>query len=659
MLDEVESRAKAALDAIPRAHDPAAATKAQPLLRQRLERALGHSQFPRPAQPRARVTGTIARPGYRIEKIVFESLPGVEVPAHLYLPEGLQTRAPAILFYNGHWWDDSKSRPGFQSFCINMARLGFAVFSFDPFGQGERGVSQRDHRRVEALLAGISQQGFAEYETQRALEYLLSRKEVDAERIGMTGASGGGYNTWITAALDPRIKVAVPVVGTSDFYKQIHFVRANDWYQANEHCHFIPGLLQFADNHEFVAMVAPRPLLIINATEDLGFPIGGVHEYGAALYRSFGTPAQIAYFEDASTGHGYQQKKREAAYGWFLRWLMQRGDGSPYPEPPTETLPFDAAELRCFEDGKKRPAGPGMIAAVGKIVDGISTPPAPPGAEPLARMLTPARALELQRRTVQRIEVPLRESRVTLAGFLLRPEKEKGLLLAIDDGGKEELARDPVVRRAYEEGWAVCGMDPRGIGELATEKDGWLAAVSLLLGENFVKSQAGDLLAAAQSLARTPEYRGKPAALYARGHNAGLAAVHALAEAQRRGAPAFAWYLIRNTFLTYRHFLDRPRSLERSYTLLDRDFRERRFTAFDQEIPFRYFHFDALRRFDIPQLLRSVKSPGLVAGPINGDWQPLSNAEAKALMGARIPVVAGIELDGSAALDKLLSMAGR
>ena len=81
-----------------------------------------------------------------------------------------------------------------------MARLGFVVLSFDPFGQGERGVSARDHRRTEALLVGVAQQGIAVYETRCALEQFVSRPEVDPEVIGTTGASGGGYNTWITAA---------------------------------------------------------------------------------------------------------------------------------------------------------------------------------------------------------------------------------------------------------------------------------------------------------------------------------------------------------------------------------------------------------------------------------------------------------------------------
>jgi dienelactone hydrolase len=266
------------------------------------------------------VTGVVPGQGYHIEKVVFQTLPGAWVPAHLYLPAKIETRAPAVLFYNGHWWPDSKSRPDFQAFCINMARMGFVVFSFDPFGQGERGVSSRDHRRTESLLVGLSQQGIAEYETRCALEYLLSRKEVDPKRIGMTGASGGGYNTWITAALDDRISVVVPVVGTSDFFEQIHVTRELDWYHAAEHCHFVPGLIKYANNHELLAMVAPKPLLMIAASVDQSFPIAGVrtvHEYGRQLYSAFGAGEKVGLFEDREEGHGYQKAKRQAAYGRF------------------------------------------------------------------------------------------------------------------------------------------------------------------------------------------------------------------------------------------------------------------------------------------------------------------------------------------------------
>src|SRR4051812_13458432 len=337
MLDHLERRAREAPAALPRPRTARGADRRRERLRRELGRSLGVGRLPWPPALRPRVVGTLRRDGYSIEKVVYECLPGAPVPAHLYVPEGLDGPAPAVLFYPGHWWADSKARPDFQAFCINMARLGFVVLSFDPFGQGERGVSSRDHRRTEALLVGVAQQGFAEYETRCALEYLLSRSEVDARRIGITGASGGGYNTWITSALDDRIKVAVPVVGTSEFAEQIRVCRPLDWYHAAEHCHFVPGLIRYANNHELLAMAAPRPVLIVSASRDQSFPEGGVREvaeYGRGLYDSYGAGEKLGLVVDASEGHGYQRRKREAAYGWFLRWLLDRGDGTPHPEPP-------------------------------------------------------------------------------------------------------------------------------------------------------------------------------------------------------------------------------------------------------------------------------------------------------------------------------------
>jgi dienelactone hydrolase len=535
-------------------------------------------------------------------------LPGTPVPAHLYIPDNLHQPAPAILFYNGHWWPDAKTRPDFQAFCINMARLGFVVLTFDPFGQGERGISTRDHRRVETLLVGVAQQGIAEYETQCALEYLLSRKEVDPQRVGMTGASGGGYNTWITSALDDRIKVAVPVAGTSDFYEQIAVTRSLDWYHASEHCHFVPGLIQYANNHEFVAMVAPRPLMIIAASQDQSFPIEGVRavsRYGRELYASFDAEKKIGFFEDSSAGHGYQQKKREAAYGWFLRWLMARGDGSPYPEPPTETAPFDAPELRCFE--RHEPAGPGII----REVERLAAASKPGKTLPFPYVASPAPVPLLRSLRLQRVLIPSAD--ITIPAFYLAAPKEKGVLIAVDDRGKEELATDIVIREAAAQGWSICGIDPRGIGESATSQKGWLAAVSLLLNENFVVKQAADIARVIGA------FSNKPVALYARGDNAALAASYAIAQ-----SPDLSWYILRDGFLSFRQFLDRPKSLQASYQLKS-DEKDRN-APYDREIPFFYVPFDGFRQRDIPQLLTGSKAKGAIITPIDGDWKLMPTA---------------------------------
>jgi len=646
VLDNLERRAREALAAIPRSATARDADRMRGRLRRELNRSLGTDRLPWPPALRPRMIGTLARDGYRIEKVVYQSLPGAPVPAHLYVPASLDRPAPSVLFYPGHWWPDSKAHPDFQAFCINMARLGFVVLTFDPFGQGERGVSSRDHRRIEALLVGVAQQGFAEYETRCALEYLLSRKEVDPRRIGITGASGGGFNTWVTAALDDRIAVAVPVVGTSDFAEQIHVCRPLDWYHASEHCHFVPGLIRYANNHELLAMSAPKPVLIVAASEDQSFPLAGVRQvagYGRTLYESYGAGDRTGLVVDRSDGHGYQRVKREAAYGWFLRWLSQRGDGRPYPEPPTEALPSDAEELRCFPPGRNEPAGPAMIEAVRRLARDL--PPSPPRID-LGAVLGPIPSVPLARVKVtgarlERLLIPS-EAGLDVPAFLLRPAGEvRGLVVALDDRGKEVLASDPVVREAHARGWAVCGVDPRGIGESAVDQTGWVFAVSLLLGENFVGRQAWDIGRVFEALGAPGAFPGKPIGLYARGQNACLAATYAIARTSGPGMAPLRWYLLRDGFVSYRAFIDRPRSLPASYRLLpeDRD----RTTAFDREIPAAFFAFDALRSFDLPQLLAASQADGLIVNPRDGDGDRLPEAVARALLRARVRIISAEE----------------
>lgn len=292
--------------------------------------------------------------------------------------------------------------------------------------------------------------------------------------------------------------MAVPVVGTSEFAEQIHVCRPLDWYHAAEHCHFVPGLIRYANNHELLAMSAPKPVMIIAAKEDESFPLAGVRKvaaYGRALYESYRASDKFSLVVDQLEGHGYQQVKREAAYGWFLRWLSMRGDGRPYPEPSTETQPSDSDELRSFPPGRNEPAGPAMIDGVRLLVRDL--PPSPPRIDLDAVLgkvpeFPPARVRVTSAR-LQRLLFPS-EAGLDVPGFLLRPAGQvRGLVVALDDRGKEVLASDTVVQKAHASGWAVCGIDPRGIGESAVDKTGWAFAVSLLLGENFVGRQAWDI----------------------------------------------------------------------------------------------------------------------------------------------------------------------
>jgi hypothetical protein len=214
----------------------------------------------------------------------------------------------------------------------------------------------------------------------------------------------------------------------------------------------------------------------------------------------------------------------------------------------------------------------------------------------------------------QRLEIPS-EGGVNLPALLHKPEgKWKGVLIGLDDSGKEAAADALPVDAILAKGWAVCGVDVRGIGELATAQMRWVATVSLLLNQNYLGRQAWDIARTAQALG------GRSWGLYARGDNAALAAHYALA----LGNPRF--YILRDGFTSYLQFIDRPQSLAKSYRLQPDN--NNRF-AYDREIPLLYFPFDALHHFDLPQVRASSKARGLLVNMIDGDWNPAEHRDTK------------------------------
>ncbi len=632
VLDALEARVKEVLASIDHPADRATWEREVPRLRRELRASLGIDRLPKPRAPQARVVGTLDRGSYRVEKLAYETLPGMEVPAHLYVPKS-EGRHPAILFVPGHWYADSKSKTDFQAFCIAMAKRDFVVLAYDPFGQGERGISLRDHRRTELLPIGVAQQAIVDFESLTALELLLARPEVDPQRIGMTGASGGGFNSWIVPSLDPRIAVTVPVVGTSEFLEQINAVRERDWYDAKEHCHFIPGLLRYANNHELVAMVAPRPLMIISAHNDHSFRIPGnraIAEYAGRLYHALGAPEKAAYVEDETEGHGYQKKKREAAYGWFLKWLKGEGDGSPVAEPALEVAPWDAPELRCFPEN--RSSGPGLVA-LAKSLDvplpvpstprfitsdalagalGISLPPRLTGTSKLERGLRMNEGGVVS----EQVSWTMRDGLAIPAVLVRCGRPAKGVLVAAADAGKQSLRDHAVVRQALQADWDVLLVDPRGMGRLATSKPGWTFAVSLLLGENFVGRQAMDLVGGWRALYALPEFRGKPIAMFGSGPSASMAALYASVL-----EPRVAGLATEGGFASYGSFIDRPKTHPGSHRLLKAG--QEAGHRVDEEILAELIPFGVRRRFDLSGLYDScaLRGPISILSTIDGDFE--------------------------------------
>ncbi|MGE3803350.1 MAG: alpha/beta hydrolase family protein [Gemmataceae bacterium] len=637
--DALHQRVRAALGRLEHPDSAADWRRAVPTLRKQLAETIGLARLPAPMPGKLRRLGEAAFDDHVVERIVYETFPDCPVPALVYRPVKSEGKLPAVLVVPGHWRVKSKAEPDTQALCINLARLGFVALTYDPVGQGERGLSYRDHRRTELLLLGISQEGVPVFETLCALAYLRGRDDVDGQRLGLTGASGGGYNTWMTAALDERIAAAIPCVGTSDFQEQLEVCRPRDYFKARDHCHFPAGLLRFANNHELAALIAPRPLLIIAAQEDFSFPLPGVRRVAAhaeRLYQALGQPAQFRYFEDDQTGHDYARAKRQAAYGFLQRWLQEKGNGRPVPEPETATLAFDDARLRCFPAGKNQAAGPGILKFVTQEMARLPATPKRTANElrdqlqDVLHLDTSRGPVSLRRGSdhlvgdlkIERISWRRADGVAVPALWLARTGEPKGALLACADGGKESLLDDEIIRQTLADGQAVILADVRGQGELA-DLPGWNFAVSQLLGENPVGQQAADLCAGRQALAQHSSLAGKPIQVLGSGPVAAQAALFAAILDDR-----FAGLIHQGGFLTFRSFVERKRELPASFRLLpqrDADWQEVAWKNIDREIPHSLFVFGVLHRFDLPELFAVLGQKARVVRPIDGDWEAVGS----------------------------------
>ena len=615
--DDLEQRAHEALDAIRRVYRAKDIEEQRPELRRRLEKSLGTKRLPWPPDLQATLTGQVERDGYRIDKIVFQTLPGVWAPAHLYVPHGLTEAAPTVLLSSAHAWEEGKAHPDAQAFAINLARMGFVVFIFDAMGQGERAGSSADHRRSELRLVGVTQQALVQYELRCALQYLRSLDAVDSERIGMAGADGGGFATWIAAALDDDVKAAVIVDDTTDFHEQIRYLRSLDDYELDDHCDLIPGIFRYANNHELLALVAPRPVLIVQSSSDESYPIQGAHtvyEYGTEVYTTLHERKGIAFVEDDSNGRGFQKAKREAAYGWFLHWLAGSGDGKAIKEPDTEVEP-DSPQLASLPEGRTAPAEPGIAAFVAALAAAVAEQTGSFQPDALLDEQPPRAAwgIGLNAVRISRHLLPT-QPRIVIPWLALRTGPmgigpHNGIMVAIDDRGKEETVSDPIVREAVEKrGWGVWAIDPRGIGEMQSPKPDWFYRTSLLLGEDYLWRQAFDI---AFFLKRADRFPPHIVGLYARGPNASLAAAYALATA--RPQPEIA--VFRDGFLGFQEVWQRQRSTESSS---DGANSEPNSSPWGDETPAHWFALNVLEAGDIPAFFGARRGREFIIDPLDG-----------------------------------------
>ncbi|HLK19621.1 MAG TPA: acetylxylan esterase, partial [Bryobacteraceae bacterium] len=303
--------------------------------------------FPDRTPLNARVTGTLDRGDYKIEKIVFESQPHFYVTANLYLPKKGSAPYPAILFPLGHELG-GKSHFAWQQVLGSFARRGYVALAWDPLGQEERMqffdpdwndskffASTVEHTELGAqcMLIGDALARYTIWDGIRALDYLLSRPEVDAKRVGVTGNSGGGTHTTYLSALDDRLQVAAPSCYINSWRVLLDALGPQDAEQV------FPGWLgNNMDFPDFIYSFAPKPFLVLSAIRDF-FPIGGVRETFAeshAMYDKLGVADKLQKVE-VDDGHGYNKERREAAYRWFGRWLKGENDDGTEQDIPLAT----------------------------------------------------------------------------------------------------------------------------------------------------------------------------------------------------------------------------------------------------------------------------------------------------------------------------------
>lgn len=291
-------------------------------LRQQILAAAGLDPMPERSPLNPQVFGKLDRTGYSIEKVLLETLPHYYLGGNLYRPDK-PGKHPAVLVAHGHWTygrvENTKNFSG-PVLCVNLARQGYVVLAIDMVGVNDTLQTPHEFGGAREDLWRFGPLGLQLWNASRALDYLLSRDDVDATRIGMTGASGGGTQTFLLTAVDDRITASAPVNMVSAYM------------QGGARCENAPGLRIGTSNVEIASMTAPRPLLLVSATGDWTANVPQ-EEFPAIrdIYTLFDQREAVENFhQDAE--HNFNRNGREAVYRFFAKVLLHDPDWKSYSE---------------------------------------------------------------------------------------------------------------------------------------------------------------------------------------------------------------------------------------------------------------------------------------------------------------------------------------
>ncbi len=291
--------------------------------------------------------------GYTIKSIYFQTRPNVYATANLYIPDG-EGPFPGVVVMMGHS-QTAKLVEAYQSLGHTLAVNGYVAVTIDPWGSGERATTHGifeyhgANRGASLINVGETLMGMQITDNMRAVDLLCSFPFVDSGNIGATGASGGGNQTMWLAAMDERVKAAVPVVSVGTFQSYV--------MNSNCVCEMLMDGLTFTEESSVLGLIAPRALKICNALQDSNpsfFPQEMLRSFQGAktIYRHYAAESKLSY-QLFDTPHGYYPEMREAMLGWFDLHLKNQGMGVPKEEQPFTLLP--ESDLMVFPSGERSP----------------------------------------------------------------------------------------------------------------------------------------------------------------------------------------------------------------------------------------------------------------------------------------------------------------
>ena len=540
----------------------------------------------------ARVTGRIQKDGYVIEKVLFESRPSHYVTAHLFLPDSPKYKAPypGVVSPCGHSLT-GKNAPWYQRVGVTGAMHGLATLVYDPIDQGERRQHPKCHMSCgghnsigwRANLLGWNTAQFRIWDGIRACDYLASRPEVNAAKIGVTGLSGGGTLSSYLNALDDRYVAGAP----AGFLSTIRDVYAKIGGQDAEQ--FLFGQMKIGFNHlGIVTLRAPSPVMIVTTHGDY-FPFMGsmeTFENARKIYSVLGVSERVELMETAGPHHWYEST-RNAAMFWIRRWAA--GDASAWPQdraalrrldigfsyaPENSGVANDKPEVRHVTKTGQVMDIPGARSAYDVMKDELvrlDEKRVPPTAEGIRAVSGIRPISELAAVPAAVVEKPATDGRavrlvlsrtddftpIPMVAFL--PKNAKGVPLLLFTDGKRTTLVDEI-RAALGEGRAVAVAEMCGFGETAKgnhsfygskRPDEEMAVMAIAVGENLAARRAEDAALAARHFASMTGV--EKVVLFARG-TAAIPAAHAYF--LERGL--FASFTTKNAPPSWRDVVNKP-----------------------------------------------------------------------------------------------------